>query len=127
MRNFKDWGISSDDKLIIAGPCSAESEEQVFQTATQLATLGVHVLRAGIWKPRTRAGSFEGVGNIGLTWLKKAGKAFNMPVATEVATPKHIEECLKHEIDVIWIGARTTVSPFAIQAIADVLRGYEQF
>ncbi len=123
MNNFKKWGIETDGKLIIAGPCSAESENQVFETAAQIAGKGVHLFRAGIWKPRTRPGSFEGVGKIGLTWLKKVKDAFNLPVAVETASPEHIEVCLKHEIDVIWIGARTTASPFAVQAMADALKG----
>lgn len=110
--------------FLITGPCSAETEEQVLQVCQQIAADGnAHMLRAGIWKPRTRPDSFEGVGEIGLPWLVKAGKLTQLPVTTEVATPKHVESALKVGVDVLWIGARTTVNPFAIQDIADVLRG----
>lgn len=110
--------------LVISGPCSAESEEQVMASCTPLAKSGkVHLLRAGIWKPRTRPDSFEGVGEIGLLWLVNAGKSLGLPTTTEVANPDHVEKALKAGIDVLWIGARTTVNPFAVQAIADVLKG----
>ncbi|WP_266206343.1 bifunctional 3-deoxy-7-phosphoheptulonate synthase/chorismate mutase type II [Pontibacter kalidii] len=111
--------------LVIAGPCSAESEEQVMQTAGALKQLGIHLFRAGIWKPRTRPGSFEGVGTQGLAWLHRVRRELGMKVATEVATARHVEEALKQEIDVLWIGARTTVNPFAVQDIADALRGVD--
>ncbi len=108
--------------LIISGPCSAETEEQVLQTCIRLAaTKKVQVLRAGIWKPRTKPGSFEGVGSKALAWLQKAKQITNLPVAVEVATPQHVEEALQHNIDILWIGARTTANPFAVQAIADAL------
>jgi chorismate mutase len=110
--------------IIIAGPCSAESEEQVFNTAKALAKSNqVNMLRAGIWKPRTRPGNFEGIGEIGLKWLVDAGKAHNLPTTTEVANAKHVEQALKAGVDVLWIGARTTVNPFSVQDIADAVKG----
>lgn len=110
--------------LIISGPCSAETEDQVMETCTAIAQTGkVDMLRAGIWKPRTRPNSFEGVGAIGLQWLKAAGKQVNLPVAVEVANALHVEEALKQEIDVLWVGARTTVNPFSVQEIAEALQG----
>ncbi len=110
--------------LIISGPCSAETEEQVMETATRLAATGkVDVLRAGIWKPRTRPGSFEGVGTKGLPWLQQARKATGLPIAVEVATAKQVENALHFDIDILWIGARTTVNPFSVQEVADALRG----
>jgi len=110
--------------IVIAGPCSAETEEQVFLTAQQIAaTKKVDILRAGIWKPRTRPGNFEGIGEKGLDWLTQAGKEFNIPVTTEVANAKHVEMALKKGVDILWIGARTTVNPFSVQEIADALRG----
>src|SRR5690349_19325219 len=112
--------------LIIAGPCSAETEEQVVQTATRLAATGrVHMLRAGIWKPRTRPGSFEGIGTKGLPWMQQAKKASGLPVAVEVATAKQVEDALHFDIDVLWVGARTTVNPFSVQEVADALRGVD--
>lgn len=110
-------------KRIIAGPCSAETEEQVIRTAQALAQTGkIDIFRAGIWKPRTRPGSFEGVGEVGLQWLVNAGKATNLPVMTEVANKDHIDLALKAGIKHLWIGARTTVNPFAVQEIADCLQ-----
>lgn len=110
--------------VVISGPCSAESEEQVLQTCVQLAETGkVDVLRAGIWKPRTRPNSFEGIGSIGLKWLKKAKDQTGLPVSVEVANFNHVFESLKHDIDILWIGARTTVNPFSVQEIADALKG----
>jgi chorismate mutase len=112
--------------LIIAGPCSAESEEQVMQTAHQIKEVpGVSVYRAGIWKPRTRPNSFEGVGVPGLKWLKRVKEETGLKVACEVANAMHVYESLKHGIDVLWIGARTTVNPFTVQEIADALRGVD--
>lgn len=113
------------DKIIIAGPCSVESPEQIAATARALARLGITALRGGIWKPRTRPGSFQGVGEQGLKWLKSAGRASGLPVACEIAIPEHAELCLKHGVDILWIGARTSVNPFAVQAIADSLRGVD--
>jgi chorismate mutase len=112
--------------LIISGPCSAETEEQVVQTAMRLAATGkVDMLRAGIWKPRTRPGSFEGIGTKGLPWLQQAKKASGLPVAIEVATGKQVEDALHFDVDVLWIGARTTVNPFSVQEVADALRGVD--
>ena len=107
----------------MAGPCSAESEEQVLETARKIAELGVPVFRAGIWKPRTRPNAFEGVGSVGLPWLQEVKKQTGMLVSTEVANVKHVYEALKYGIDIIWIGARTSANPFAVQEIADSLRG----
>lgn len=112
-------------QILMAGPCSAETEAQVMQVAEALAKIGIDYMRAGIWKPRTSPGSFEGVGTEGLKWLQKAQKTYNIKVATEVATPKHVEEALLHDIDLLWIGARTTVNPFAVQEIAESLRGVQ--
>src|SRR3954467_3109758 len=112
--------------LIIAGPCSAETEEQVIQTATGIAKTGkVDIMRAGIWKPRTRPGSFEGIGTKGLPWLQQARKVSGLPMAVEVATAKQVEDALTFEVDVLWIGARTTVNPFSVQEVADALRGVD--
>lgn len=109
--------------IIVAGPCSAESEEQVMQVASALRSRGVTLFRAGIWKPRTRPGCFEGVGNKGLHWLARVKSELGMPVAAEVATSEHVEQALSAGIDVLWIGARTTANPFAVQDVADALRG----
>ena len=106
---------------VIAGPCSAETEEQVMSTAMQLAAKGCHIFRAGVWKPRTKPGGFEGNGEKALPWLQKVKEATGMLVGTEVATPEHVELALKYGIDVLWIGARTSANPFAVQAIADSL------
>ena len=118
-------GLPSDNErpFVIAGPCSAETEEQVMTTALQLASKGCHMFRAGIWKPRTKPGGFEGNGAAALPWMQQVKKETNMLTATEVATPEHVEQALKHDIDILWIGARTTANPFAVQAIADSLKG----
>ena len=116
-------GIGNERPLIIAGPCSAESEEQVMNTAAQLAAKGVRILRAGIWKPRTKPGGFEGVGAAGLPWLKRVKDELGMLTATEVATPKHVEAALEAGVDILWIGARTMANPFAVQELADSLKG----
>lgn len=117
--------ISRGDRpFVIAGPCSAESEQQVMTICQEIAqNSAVKLLRAGIWKPRTRPNSFEGLGEIALPWLVNAGKATGLPTTTEVANEKHVEAALKAGIDVLWIGARTTVNPFAVQEIADSLQG----
>jgi 3-deoxy-D-arabino-heptulosonate 7-phosphate (DAHP) synthase len=122
--------FSSDKKqhfkrpLLIAGPCSAETEEQTLQTAIRLKkTNKVHVFRAGIWKPRTRPGAFEGVGAIGLPWLQKVNRETGLPVMVEVANENHVDLCLQHGINIFWIGARTTANPFAVQEIADAVKG----
>ena len=112
--------------LIISGPCSAETEEQVLETATRLAKTGkVDVLRAGIWKPRTKPGLFEGIGTKGLPWLLQAKKLTGLPTTVEVATAKHVEDALQFDVDMLWIGARTTVNPFSVQEVADALRGVD--
>lgn len=117
---------SDNERLtIIAGPCSAETEEQVMCTARQLADKGCHIFRAGVWKPRTKPGGFEGNGEEALPWLKRVKAETGMLVATEVATPEHVELALKYGIDVLWIGARTSANPFAMQAIADSLKGVD--
>jgi len=120
----KSWIPNIDNPLLIAGPCSLESEEQSLATARELVKdKRVFVYRGGVWKPRTRPGSFEGVGTIGLEWLKKVKEETGLLVGTEVANAQHTEECLKAGIDVLWIGARSTGSPFVVQEIADVLQG----
>ena len=112
--------------LIISGPCSAETEEQVIETATRLAKTGkVDVLRAGIWKPRTKPGLFEGIGAKGLSWMATAKKITGLPTTVEVATAKHVEDALHFDTDMLWIGARTTVNPFSVQEVADALRGVD--
>lgn len=120
-----EWGLFSDMKkpVVIAGPCSAESEQQIFETAKALKEAGVEVLRAGIWKPRTRPGTFEGVGSEGLHWMQRVQKELGMKISTEVANVKHVYEALKAGVDMLWIGARTTANPFAMQEIADALKG----
>lgn len=125
---MSSWVGNTSHPFVIAGPCSAEGEEQVMTTVQQIvdnAAGKVQMIRAGIWKPRTRPNSFEGVGEIGLPWVKNAGRAVGLPVTVEVANPEHVEAALKNDIDVLWIGARTTVSPFAIQEIADSLKGVD--
>jgi len=112
--------------FIISGPCSAETEEQMVTTAKQIAATGkAHALRAGIWKPRTRPGQYEGAGDEGLKWLIKAKEETGLPVTTEVANAAHVEACLKAGIDFLWVGARTTVNPFSVQEIADALKGVD--
>lgn len=116
-------GLTVGRPIVIAGPCSAETEEQTLTTARRLAANGVRIFRAGIWKPRTKPGGFEGVGTDGLKWLKRVKEETGMFVATEVATAKHAYEALKFGVDVLWLGARTTANPFAVQEIADALHG----
>lgn len=115
-----------NEKLfVIAGPCSAETEEQVMTTAKQLADKGCHMFRAGVWKPRTKPGGFEGNGEKALPWMQEVKKETGMLTATEVATPEHVELALKYGIDVLWVGARTSANPFAMQALADSLKGVD--
>lgn len=124
MMDLKNQIRSLERPFVIAGPCSAETEEQVIQVCKQIANNGyVHMLRAGIWKPRTRPNSFEGVGNEALPWLIKAGEITGLPVITEVANREHVEAALKAGFKHLWIGARTTVNPFAVQEISDALEG----
>lgn len=112
--------------LIISGPCSAETEQQVLETAQRLAATGkVNMLRAGIWKPRTKPGMFEGIGAKGLPWLQEAKKVTSLPITVEVATGKQVQDALAFDVDVLWIGARTTVNPFSVQEVADALRGVD--
>ena len=128
MLNMKEITKEKWDKrpLIISGPCSAETEQQVLDTALRLHKTGkVDVLRAGIWKPRTRPGSFEGIGTKGLPWLQKARELTGMPLTVEVATGKQVEDALHFDVDILWIGARTTVNPFSVQDVADALRGVD--
>ena len=123
IKPIKFCGVDSKRPVVIAGPCSAETEEQVMETAKDLAKNGVRIFRAGIWKPRTKPGGFEGVGSVGLIWLQEVKKETGMLVATEVANKQHVEEALNAGVDVLWIGARTSANPFAMQEIADSLVG----
>lgn len=123
IKPIKFCGVDSKRPVVIAGPCSAETEEQVMETAKDLAKNGVRIFRAGIWKPRTKPGGFEGVGSVGLTWLQEVKEETGMLVATEVANKQHVEEALNAGVDVLWIGARTSANPFAMQEIADSLVG----
>lgn len=125
LRNWLD-AFNLDHPLVIAGPCSAETEQQVLNIAHQLKDSDATVYRAGIWKPRTRPGNFEGVGALGLKWLQKAKQETGMMITTEVANPNHVELALKHDVDILWIGARTTVSPFIVQEIAEALKGTDK-
>ncbi|MBI9066250.1 MAG: bifunctional 3-deoxy-7-phosphoheptulonate synthase/chorismate mutase type II [Salinivirgaceae bacterium] len=123
---FKGWGLNNTSRPVtIAGPCSAESEEQILDTARQLKAQNIEIFRAGIWKPRTRPNSFEGVGSIGLEWLKLVQKEVGLKVSTEVANVKHVYEALRMGVDILWIGARTSANPFAMQEIADALKGVD--
>lgn len=119
--------LPSDNKrpFVIAGPCSAETEEQVMETAHRLAAKGCHMFRAGVWKPRTKPGGFEGNGEKALPWMKRVKEETGMLTATEVATPEHVELALKYGIDILWVGARTSANPFAMQALADSLKGVD--
>ena len=122
--DIKRWIENPDELLVIAGPCSVESREQFFDTATKLSELRhVKILRGGIWKPRTRPNGFEGIGEDGLKWMKEFSEDSGLPVMTEVATPEHVELTLKYNIDALWIGARTVANPFSVQQLADALRG----
>lgn len=120
----KNWLRSDQDRILIAGPCSAESLEQVLETAEGIKQVNSNaIFRAGVWKPRTRPGLFEGIGEPALEWLAEVKSKLGMRVTTEVAVPKHIELALKHGVDILWVGARTTVNPFMVQELAEVLRG----
>lgn len=118
-------GKPANAPILIAGPCSAETEEQLMDTARQLAQQPVDLFRAGIWKPRTRPNSFEGVGTEGLAWLRRVKEETGLKVTTEVANTQHVFEALKYGIDVVWLGARTTVNPFSVQEVADALKGVD--
>ena len=124
--NIKRWVENPDELLLIAGPCSVENREQFFDTVTKLSEIhSVKILRGGIWKPRTRPNGFEGIGEEGLKWMKEFSRDSAIPVMTEVATPEHVELALKHGIDALWIGARTTANPFSMQQLADALHGVD--
>ncbi len=124
---INSWFKGLDEPLIIAGPCSAESEDQVMKTAQEIASIGkVRVYRAGIWKPRTRPGNFEGVGEDGLKWLKQVKQETGLLTAIEVASAEHVDLAVKNDVDILWIGARTTSNPFSVQELADHLKGYEK-
>ncbi len=124
IKPINKWIPNLKRPLVIAGPCSAETEEQVMETAKAVVEIeDVRIFRAGIWKPRTRPNSFEGVGEVGLKWLKRVKEETGLLVTTEVANAHHVELALKHDIDILWIGARTTVNPFSVQEIADALKG----
>ncbi len=123
---FTDWPYFNENNfLMISGPCSAEGPKQIDTIAQTLVQQGVGILRAGVWKPRTRPGSFEGMGKVALPWLVEAQQQYGLKIAVEVATPKHVEEALNHGIDILWIGARTTANPFATQDLCDALRGVD--
>src|SRR5258708_20820626 len=126
LESISTWLPTASKPVIISGPCSAETEEQMVATAKQIAATGkVHALRAGIWKPRTRPGQYEGAGEIGLQWLIAAKKETGLPVTTEVANAAHVEAALKAGVDILWVGARTTVNPFSVQEVADALKGVD--
>ena len=126
LESITKWLPTASKPIIISGPCSAETEDQMIATAKQLAATGkVHALRAGIWKPRTRPGQYEGAGEEGLKWLVQAKKETGLPVTTEVANAAHVDACLKAGVDILWVGARTTVNPFSVQEIADSLKGVD--
>ncbi len=125
LRSWLD-DLNLEHPLVIAGPCSAETESQVLKIAHDLKNSDVSIFRAGIWKPRTRPGNFEGVGSIGLKWLQKVKKETGLLITTEVANANHVKIALDHDIDVLWIGARSTVSPFIVQEIADVLQNTDK-
>lgn len=124
--DFKDWCNKGKQPLIISGPCSAESENQVLQTAKKIESIGkVRIFRSGVWKPRTRPNAFEGKGEEALKWLNQVQSQTSLKVAVEVAQPAHVELALKYEMDVLWLGARTVVNPFSVQEIADSLKGVD--
>jgi len=127
-KELKTWldDLGLDHPLVVAGPCSAETEDQVLKIAHELKDSDVSYFRAGIWKPRTRPGNFEGVGALGLKWLQKVKAETGMKTATEVANAAHVKLALEHDIDLLWIGARSTVSPFIVQEIADALEGTDK-
>ena len=126
-QQIKDWGLNLSNPMIIGGPCSAETPAQITQICKEMKEEQVipQVFRAVIWKPRTRPGSFEGVGEEGLTWMEIVREELNIPITVEVGNAAHVEMALKHNIDILWIGARTTVNPFAVQEIAEALRGVD--
>lgn len=125
IESLESWSGVKNRPMIISGPCSAETEEQLMAAAHALKDKHIDVLRAGIWKPRTRPGSFEGIGEEGLAWMQRAKQETGLKIGTEVANPQHVELALKYGVDVLWIGARTTVNPFSMQEVADALQGVD--
>lgn len=125
IENLNDWGFDVRKPWIVAGPCSVETEEQLLDTCQQLKELGLNMVRGGVWKPRTRPDAFEGVGVPALKWIQNVKKITGQSFMIEVGNPKHVEEALKHDIDVLWIGARSTVNPFTVQEIAEAMRGID--
>jgi len=123
--SLNSWVPGLEKPVIMAGPCSAESEEQLFETASALKAQNINIIRAGIWKPRTRPNNFEGVGVEALRWIQNIKKELDVKFAIEVASPNHVFEALKHGVDILWIGARSTVNPFTVQEIANALRGLD--
>jgi chorismate mutase len=123
LTNTEDWNIGQQHPIVIAGPCSAESEEQLYETVKAIQTQGISLMRAGVWKPRTRPNTFEGMGQEALGWIQRIKKELNVQFAVEVANAMHVQEALHYGVDVLWIGARSTVSPFIVQEIADALKG----
>lgn len=122
---IESWVDNFQKPLIISGPCSAETEEQLLETCTQLKNIGINIMRAGVWKPRTRPNNFEGIGTEALAWIAAVKKELGVKFSIEVANPQHVEQALKYGIDVLWIGARSTVNPFTVQEIADSLKGVD--
>ncbi len=125
IKGLKSWGGHYKRPLIIAGPCSAESVEQLRETSISIRNLGINIIRAGVWKPRTRPNNFEGNGIQALKWIRDIKEELNVEFAVEVASPQHVEESLYHGVDILWIGARSTVNPFTVQEIANSLRGVD--
>lgn len=123
IESLKSWGVGLEKPAIIAGPCSAETEEQLLETTQRIQSAGINIIRAGIWKPRTRPNNFEGIGEEALGWIQNVKKETGVKFAIEVATPKHVYEAIKYNVDILWIGARSTTNPFTVQEIAEALRG----
>ncbi len=123
LTSTQDWNIGQQHPIVIAGPCSAETEEQLYETVKAIQAQGINLMRAGVWKPRTRPNTFEGMGQEALGWIQRIKKELNVQFAVEVANAMHVQEALHYGVDVLWIGARSTVSPFIVQEIADALKG----
>jgi len=125
IQGLKSWGGHYKRPLVMAGPCSAETFDQLHETTKAICNLGVNIIRAGVWKPRTRPNQFEGIGLSALKWIRDIKAEFNVEFAVEVANPQHVAESLYHGVDILWIGARSTVNPFTVQEIANSLRGVD--